>query len=83
MLISEISLRFPTFFGGLYYVNGDATTDPVGGRTFMLGDTRGVNGGQYALGRTQIQNGLLPGPVHTDLKEYSDIIVYLYVKKDC
>ena len=82
-IFSEISVKYDTHFGGLYYVNGNATATPTGGRTLMLGDTRGVAGGQYALGRTEIANYKIPGPVSLEEGELTTTVAWLFVKKDC
>ena len=81
-LFLEVAVHYPTYFGGLYYVNGDASAEPNGRRTLMLGDTRGVNGGHYAVGRTQNGQSVLYGPVLEDLVEQVTDVVYLYVKKN-
>ena len=64
-------------------MNGAPNATDLGGRVLMLGDTRGVSGGQYAVGRTKVENGQIPGPVGSNQEEHNVEQVYLYVKKDC
>ena len=81
--ILEISVRYPNFFGGLYYVNGNSTALPSGGRTLMLGDTRGVSSGFFAVGSTVASSAYMPGPVGADGTGHYSSVIRLYVKKDC
>ena len=80
-ILLEVAVHYPTYFGGLYYVNGDGSAQPNGGRTLMLGDTRGVDGGHYAVGRTQNGQSVLHGPVLDDLVGRFTEVVRLLVKK--
>ena len=77
----EVSVKYSTFFGGLYYENGNATTLSLGGRTLMLVDTRGVSSGFFAVGSTVTINTPMPGLVGIDETDYYTSIFWLYVKK--